>query len=96
MQRCSKELMYDQRFATHAEARLVIFEWIEVWYQRTRIHASLSYISPEAFGAAARAGPGLRCVSTIRVQVHNHVPSISIDFTCGSICEIGLPNASLG
>ncbi len=51
-----KELMYDRHFATHAEARLAIFEWIEVWYQRTRIHGSLGYISPEAFEAAARAG----------------------------------------
>jgi transposase InsO family protein len=41
---------------THEEARLAVFEWIEVWYQRTRIHGSLGYVSPEAFEAAARAG----------------------------------------
>jgi transposase InsO family protein len=38
------------------EARLAIFEWIEVWYQRKRIHGSLGYVSPEAFEAAERAG----------------------------------------
>lgn len=40
----------------HEEARLAVFEWIEVWYQRTRIHGSLGYVSPEAFEAAASAG----------------------------------------
>jgi hypothetical protein len=41
---------------THEEARLAVFEWFEVWYQRTRAHGSLGYFSPEAFEAAARAG----------------------------------------
>jgi putative transposase len=31
-------------------------EWIELWYQRTRIHGSLGYVSTEAFEAAASAG----------------------------------------
>jgi len=51
-----KELVHGRRFGTHEEARLAVFEWIEVWYQRTRIHGSLGYVSPEAFEAAARAG----------------------------------------
>ena len=51
-----KELVHGRRFRTHEEARLAVFEWSEVWYQRMRIHASLGYISPEAFDAAARAG----------------------------------------
>jgi transposase-like protein len=37
-------------------SRLAVFEWIEVWYQRTRIRGSPGYVSPEAFEAAARAG----------------------------------------
>ena len=51
-----KELVHGRRFRTHEEARLAVFEWIEIWYQRTRIHGSLGYVSPEAFEAAARAG----------------------------------------
>jgi transposase InsO family protein len=51
-----KELVHGRRFRTHEEARLAVFEWIEVWYQRKRIHGSLSYVSPEAFEATARAG----------------------------------------
>ena len=51
-----KELVHGQRFRTHAEARAAIFEWIEVWYQRIRIHGSLGYVSPEAFEATETVG----------------------------------------
>jgi transposase InsO family protein len=51
-----KELVHGQRFRTHDEARAAIFEWIEVWYQRIRIHGSLGYVSPEAFEATERVG----------------------------------------
>jgi hypothetical protein len=41
---------------THADARAAIFEWIEVWYQRIRIHGSISYVSTEAFEATKMVG----------------------------------------
>ena len=44
-----KEMVYRTRFATHAEARSAIFQWIEVWYNRKRRHSTLGYLSPEAF-----------------------------------------------
>jgi putative transposase len=34
---------------TRAEARLVVFEYIEVWYNRQRLHSALDYTSPMAF-----------------------------------------------
>ena len=37
------------QFATRAEARAAIFEFIEVWYNRQRLHSSLGYRSPEEF-----------------------------------------------
>ena len=48
------DLVHDQRFRTHNEARAAIFEWIEVWCQRIRIHGSLGYVIPEAFEATER------------------------------------------
>lgn len=37
------------QFATRAQARTAIFEYIEVWYNRQRLHSSLGYLSPEEF-----------------------------------------------
>jgi transposase InsO family protein len=37
------------QFATRAEARAVIFEYIEVWYNRQRLHSSLGYMTPVEF-----------------------------------------------
>ena len=37
------------QFATRAQARLVIFEYIEVWYNRQRLHSSLGYLPPAEF-----------------------------------------------
>lgn len=36
-------------FATRTETRLIVFEHIEVWYNRQRLHSSLDYLSPVAF-----------------------------------------------
>ena len=47
------ECVHDQRYATREQARQSIFEYIEVFYNRTRLHSSLGYTSPEAFEAAA-------------------------------------------
>lgn len=38
-----------QQFATHALARTTIFEYIEVWYNRQRLHSTLGYLSPTQF-----------------------------------------------
>ncbi len=46
-----KELLSDRAFATRQEAQAAIFEYIEVFYNRQRIHSSLGYVSPEQFEA---------------------------------------------
>jgi putative transposase len=43
------ELVYHQRFATRAQARTAIFDYIETFYNRTRLHSSLDYLSPINF-----------------------------------------------
>jgi putative transposase len=40
------ELVYRKRFKTREEAKQAIFEWIETWYNRSRLHSSLDYMSP--------------------------------------------------
>jgi transposase InsO family protein len=46
-----REAVGEHVFETIAEARAVLFEYIEVFYNRKRRHSSLGYISPEAFEA---------------------------------------------
>ena len=45
------ELVNDAEYATHEDAWVSLFEWIEVVYNRQRRHSSLGYLSPEAFEA---------------------------------------------
>ena len=46
-----KELVNHEQYATREQARQSIFEYIEVFYNRQRLHSSLGYLSPEAFEA---------------------------------------------
>jgi len=43
------ELVYHHRFATRAQARTAIFDYIETFYNRTRLHSSLDYQTPTHF-----------------------------------------------
>jgi len=43
------ELIYDRKFSTRKEAELAIFEYIEVFYNRQRLHSTLNYKSPLMF-----------------------------------------------
>ena len=43
------ELVYHQRFPTRARARTAIFDYIETFYNRIRLHSSLDYQSPINF-----------------------------------------------
>jgi putative transposase len=46
------ELVNHEHYATHEQARASIFEYIEVFYNRKRLHSSLGYVSPETFEAS--------------------------------------------
>ena len=43
------ELVYHRHFKSRAEARVEIFEYIEVFYNRLRLHSALGYVTPEEF-----------------------------------------------
>jgi transposase InsO family protein len=45
------ELVHHEHYATREQARQSIFEYIEVFYNRQRLHSALGYLSPEAFEA---------------------------------------------
>ena len=44
-----QELIHHERYATRRAARTAIFDYIETFYNRQRLHSSLDYVSPLAF-----------------------------------------------
>jgi len=44
-----RELVHRHRFPTRAAARTAIFEFIEVFYNRRRLHSSIGHLSPAEF-----------------------------------------------
>lgn len=47
-----KELVHSESYATRADARASLFEYIEVFYNRIRRHSSLGYMSPVEYERA--------------------------------------------
>ncbi|MCR6650212.1 MAG: IS3 family transposase [Cellvibrionaceae bacterium] len=43
------EEVHHQDFQTRAEARAILFDCIEIFYNRQRLHSSIGYPSPVAF-----------------------------------------------
>ena len=43
------EAIHGERFSTRQDAKKQVFEYIEIYYNRKRLHSSLGYLSPEAF-----------------------------------------------
>lgn len=46
-----RELVHPRTFHTRAQARAAIFDYIEIFYNRQRLHSVLGYQSPEQFEA---------------------------------------------
>jgi putative transposase len=44
-----KELVHHEKYATRAEAKSSLFEYIEVFYNRERRHSALGYVAPAQF-----------------------------------------------
>ena len=55
-----RELADDADWLTRDEARTAVFEYIEVWYNRERLHSSLGYLSPVAW--------------ELQLEVHQELP----------------------
>ena len=45
------EVIHGEQFPTRAHTKNTVFEYIDVYYNRTRLHSKLGYLSPEAFEA---------------------------------------------
>ncbi len=43
-----------RKYGSMEQAKRDLFEFIEIWYNRIRIHAALGYLSPEQFGKSKK------------------------------------------
>ena len=48
------EAIHGERFATRARAKAHVFEYIEVDYNRSRLHSTLGHVSPEQLDVRSR------------------------------------------
>jgi len=51
-----QELVHEARWKTYVEARAALHDYIEVFYNRRRLHSSLGYLSPADYEASRCAG----------------------------------------
>ena len=51
-----KELIYRKNYATIEEVKIDVFRYIELFYNRKRLHSSLGYMSPVDYRLAHSAG----------------------------------------
>ncbi|MCE8026272.1 IS3 family transposase [Halomonas sp. MCCC 1A11058] len=51
------ELIQESYWHTHEETRRAVFDYIEVWYNRERLHSSLGYCSPAEYEAQLALTP---------------------------------------
>ncbi|MDB8563350.1 IS3 family transposase [Turicibacter sanguinis] len=49
-----KEEVYQTKYVTFEQARMALFQYIEGWYNRKRIHGSINYLTPEECEQLAR------------------------------------------
>jgi transposase InsO family protein len=49
------EMVHHERFATRQEAKDKLFDYIEVFYNRGRIHSASEYFAPAEYEARYRA-----------------------------------------
>lgn len=47
------EAIYGETFKTRQQAQITLFDYIEVFYNRQRLHSTLGFQTPNAFGKAA-------------------------------------------
>lgn len=50
-----RELVHHERFATRQAAKNQLFDYIEVFYNRSRIHSAADYYAPAEYEARYRA-----------------------------------------
>lgn len=70
-----KEEVYRTKYVTFEQANLVLFQYIEGWYNRNKIHSSIGYKTPQAIEDLAKKYLRFNFfVSKILTQIHYVIP----------------------
>jgi len=83
------ELVRDRVFSSRAVARTEVFEYLEVFYNRTRRHSSLGYISPAEFERRISPARAVKKTSVLRYRTFGAPRA-------GGASPMGLPATSTG
>ena len=51
----SKRRVFSEEYKAEAELRTLVFEYIETWYNKKRLHSSLGYQSPLEYESTLNA-----------------------------------------
>jgi len=68
------ELVYHHRFATLSEARNAIFNYIETFYNRLRLHSRLNYLSPIKFESQLNPNRSKELIPSLTVRENDASP----------------------
>jgi hypothetical protein len=80
------EMYYRQRFDARAKARFAVAEYIEIFYNRKRLHSSLGYRTPaDALTDLFNRPPGPRGVGRGGINGSISSPSRSSTSRCGFV-----------
>lgn len=100
------ELVYRRDFATRQQARAEIFDYLEAFYNRQRIHTSLGGLSPASFELAALESPlarrrspmGVEPLRDVAQRTHGRGPQRATGAPLGGAAatttQISIPNPS--
>src|SRR5690625_5919092 len=88
-----KTEFYDRRFwPTRAEARREVARWIEIVYNRRRLHSSLDYASPVAFEKAIEHGQVETEEHTDQAQARSEEHTSELQSRGHLVCRLLLAN----
>ena len=58
-----RELVNRYSWPTKADARAAIFEWIEVFYNRQRLHTTIGFATPHEYESLSQSGKEVASLS---------------------------------
>ncbi len=74
------ELVHRQRFPDRGAARSAIFEYLEGFYNRLRLHSALSYQSPADYEEATMEGAAVALMLPVHETEVTSLPSLRCSF----------------